>query len=406
MIERLHYRKAIERALGRSRAVALLGPRQCGKTTLARQFVDARSPNYFDLEDPAALQALEDPKTALEPLTGLVVIDEVQRRPDIFPIFRVLLDRAPLPAQFLILGSASPDLLQQSTESLAGRIELIEMGGFTQAEAAAGAEAAAAAGAQAAAAENLQARLWNRGGFPLSYLAANDEDSLAWRTNFIRAFLERDLRQHQGIDAPALSLHRFWTMLAHSHGQVWNAAPFAASLGWSQPTVRKYLDIMSGLYILRQLQPWHANIKKRQVKSPKVYVRDAGLLHALLGIGSAPALLRHPACGASWEGFVMEEVIRAVQPEAAHYWAVHQGAEIDLLLHKGGKMHGVEIKRQDAPEMTASIKTALDCLPLEGIAVIYPGARRYALHKKVAALPFTQIAEDPAALFGAVRSQH
>ena len=387
MIERNHYRQAIEKALARSRAVALLGPRQCGKTTLARQFVDVRSPNYFDLEDPTALQALEDPKTALEPLTGLVVIDEVQLRPDIFPVFRVLLDRTPLPAQFLILGSASPDLLRQSTESLAGRIELIEMGGFTQAEAGAGTG------------KKSHARLWNRGGFPLSFLAANDENSFAWRANFIRAFLERDLRQHQGIDASAVNLRRFWTMLAHSHGQIWNAAPFAASLGWSQPTVRKYLNIMSGLFILRQLQPWHANIKKRQVKSPKVYVRDTGLLHALLGIGSGPALLRHPACGASWEGFVMEEVIRATQPQEAYYWAVHQGAEIDLVFNKGGKIYGVEIKRQDAPGMTASIKTAMDCLPLERIAVIYPGDRRYTLHEKVAAVPFDQITGGMAALF-------
>jgi len=384
MIERAIYKKYIKKALDRSRAVALLGPRQCGKTTLARQFVDIHSPNYFDLEDSSTLIGFEDPKTALEHLKGVVVIDEVQRRPDVFPIFRVLLDRVPLPAKFLILGSASPDLLSQSSESLAGRLELIEMEGFGLSEVG----------------QKKQMCLWSRGGFPLSFLAKNDEDSLTWRVNFIRTFLERDLREAQGLDVPVVTLHKFWIMLAHSHGQIWNASPFASSLGLTHPTVRKYLDILTGLFVIRQLQPWYANIKKRQVKSPKVYIRDTGLLHALIGINSEQELPRHPVCGASWEGFVIEEIIRSVEPHDVYYWATHQGAEIDLIFNKGGRMYGVEIKRQDAPTMTKSIQTALECLDIERIAVIYPGKRRYSVHKKVDVVPFDEIQGGMKGLFG------
>ena len=383
MIERV-YKKYIEKALDRSMAVALLGPRQCGKTTLARQFVDTRSPNYFDLEDPSTLIGFEDPKTALEHLKGLVVIDEVQRRPGVFPIFRVLLDRVPLPAKFLILGSVSPDLLKQSSESLAGRLELIEMGGFTLSEVG----------------QKKQMRLWNRGGFPLAFLAKNDEDSFSRRVNFIRTFLERDLREAQGLDVPAVTLHKFWIMLAHSHGKIWNASPIASSLGLTHPTVRKYLDILTGLFMVRQLQPWYANIKKRQVKSPKIYIRDTGLLHALIGIKAEEEISRHPVCGASWEGFVIEEVIRSVEPHDIYYWATHQGAEIDLVFNKGGKMYGVEIKRQDAPTMTTSIRTALEYLKLERIAVIYPGSRRYSIHKQVDVVPFDEILDGMKGLFG------
>jgi predicted AAA+ superfamily ATPase len=383
MIDRAYYKKYIEKALDRSRAVALLGPRQCGKTTLARQVVDIHSPNYFDLEDPSTLIGFEDPKTVLEPLKGVVVIDEVQRRPEVFPIFRVLLDRVPLPAKFLILGSASPDLLKQSSESLAGRLELIEMDGFALSEVG----------------EKKQMRLWNRGGFPLSFLAKNDEDSLVWRVNFIRTFLERDLREAQELDVSVVTLHKFWIMLAHSHGKIWNASPFAASLGLTHPTVKKYLDILTGLFMVRQLQPWYANIKKRQVKSPKVYIRDTGLLHALIGINAEEELPRHPVCGASWEGFVIEEIIRSVEPYDVYYWATHQGAEIDLIFNKGGRMYGVEIKRQDAPTMTRSIETALECLKLERIAVIYPGKRRYAVHKKVDVVPFDEILGGMKGLF-------
>ncbi len=382
MIKRGHYKEFVDKALGRSRAVALLGPRQCGKTTLAREFVDINSPNYFDLEDDPSIIALADPKTALASLKGLIVIDEVQRRPEIFPILRVLLDRTPLPAKFLILGSASPDLLRQSSESLAGRLELIEMDGFNLSEVG----------------EKKAPALWTRGGFPLSFLAKNDVDSFAWRNSFIKTFLERDLRA-QGIDVPTVALHRFWTMLAHSHGQIWNAAPFATSLGLSQPTVRKYLDILTGLFMVRQIQPWYANIKKRQVKAPKIYIRDTGILNSLLGIKTEADVPRHPSCGASWEGFVIEEIIHAVEPDDVYYWATHQGAEIDLILFKGGKMYGVEIKRQDAPTMTPSMRIALDDLKLERIAVIYPGTKRYELHKKVSVVPFQQIITGMQGLF-------
>jgi predicted AAA+ superfamily ATPase len=382
MIKRDDYKEFVETALGRSRAVALLGPRQCGKTTLAREFVDIDSPNYFDLEDNSSLIGLADPKTALAPLKELVVIDEVQRRPEIFPILRVLLDRTPLPAKFLILGSASPDLLRQSSESLAGRLELIEMDGFNLSEVG----------------EKKSSALWARGGFPLSFLAKSDADSFAWRNSFIKTFLERDLRA-QGIDVPTVALHRFWIMLAHSHGQIWNAAPFATSLGLSQPTVRKYLDILTGLFMIRQIQPWYANIKKRQVKAPKVYIRDTGILNSLLGIKTEADVPRHPSCGASWEGFVIEEVIHAVEPDDVYYWATHNGAEIDLVLFKDGRMYGVEVKRNDAPTMTPSMRVALEDLKLERIAVIYPGEKRYELHKRISVVPFQQIMGGMKAIF-------
>ena len=375
MIKRAKYKKHIEEALGRSRAVALLGPRQCGKTTLARELVDKDSPNYFDLEDPSSLISLADPKTALASLKDIVVIDEVQRRPDLFPILRVLLDRSPLPAKFLILGSASHDLLRQSSESLAGRLEMIEMDGFGLSE----------VGQKGA------SRLWLRGGFPLSFLARNDVDSFAWRKSFIQSFLERDLRQ-QGINIPAVALHRFWAMLAHSHGQIWNAAPFATSLGITEPTVRRYLDILTGVFMVRQIQPWHANIKKRQVKASKVYIRDTGVLNSLLGLKTEAEVLRHPSCGASWEGYVIEEVIHSVEPDDVYYWATHQGAEIDSVFTKGGRMYGVEVKRADAPTMTPSMRIALEDLKLERIIVIYPGNKRYSLHKKIDVVPFESIA--------------
>ncbi len=374
MIKRTKYKKHIEGALKRSRAAALLGPRQCGKTTLAREIVDRNSPNYFDLENPNSLMDLADPKTTLASLKDIIVIDEVQRRPDLFPILRVLLDRTPLPARFLILGSASPDLLRQSSESLAGRLEMIEMDGFCLSEVGL----------------KESSRLWLRGGFPLSFLARNDADSFTWRKSFIQAFLERDLRQ-QGIDIPAVSLHRFWAMLANSHGQIWNAAPFAASLGITEPTVRRYLDVLTGVFMVRQIQPWYANIKKRQVKAPKVYIRDTGVLNSLLGLKTGEEVLRHPRCGSSWEGYVIEEVIRSVDPDDIYFWATHQGAEIDLVFSKGGRMYGVEIKRADAPTMTPSMRIALEDLKLERIAVIYPGEKRYSLHKKIDVVPFDEV---------------
>ena len=383
MIDRINLHNYIQKALDRSRAVALLGPRQCGKTTLARVLVSIDSSNYFDLESAEGLSALQDPQSSLSPLKGLVVIDEVQRRPDLFPVLRVLLDRVPLPAQFLILGSASPALLRQSSESLAGRLELITIAGFDLDE---------------VGLKNINC-LWLRGGFPLSFLAENDEASFIWRKDFVQLFIDRDLRQ-QGIDIPTVALHRFWSMLAHSHGQLWNAAPFASSLGVGQHTVRRYLDILTDTYMVRQLPPWHVNIKKRQVKSPKIYIRDAGLLHLLLGLQKEGDILRHPKCGASWEGLVTEQLIRTLDIDHPYFWATHQGAEIDLVFNKGGRMYGVEIKRADAPTMTPSMRIALEDLKLERIAVIYPGKRRYPIHKQVDVVPFDEILGGMKGLFG------
>jgi hypothetical protein len=382
MIDRKDLSRHVRSALRRSRVVALIGPRQCGKTTLAQQLLDADSPNYFDLEDPSSLPRLDEPLTALRDLKGLVVIDEVQRKPDLFTVLRVLADRKPLPARFLILGSASPDLLRQSSESLAGRIETVVMSGFSIDEVGG----------------SFQARHWLRGGFPLSFLARTDPDSLAWRKNFIQTFLERDIPQW-GIGTPAIALLRFWTMLAHYHGQVWNAAEPARSLGVSEPTVRRYLDILSGVFMIRQLIPWHANLKKRQVKAPKIYFRDTGLLHQLLGVRSEKELLSHPKCGASWEGYVIEETIKATAPDEVYYWATHSGAEIDLVLIKDGRMLGVECKRVDAPRMTASMRTAREDLHLEQIAVVYPGKKRYALGDGVAAVPLNSVVDGMKGLF-------
>jgi len=382
MVKRENLVREVRSALKRSRAVGLIGPRQCGKTTLARQLVSAESPNYLDLEDPSSIARLDEPMTALRNLKGLVVIDEVQRRPDLFPVLRVLADRKPLPARFLVLGSASPELLRQSSESLAGRIETIAMSGFSMSEAG----------------RDAHMRHWLRGGFPPSFLARTNTDSLAWRKNFIQTFLERDLPQW-GIGTPATALLRFWTMLAHYHGQMWNAADPARSLGVSEPTVRRYLDILSGVFMVRQLLPWHANLKKRQVKAPKIYFRDTGLLHYLLGIRSEKDLLGHPKSGASWEGYVIEETIKAIEPEEACYWATHGGAEIDLVLVKDGRLLGVECKRMDAPRMTPSMGTALQDLKLEQIAVVYPGTKRYSLGERVAAVPLEAVAEGMKGLF-------
>lgn len=381
MIERAKSLKDVHRALKRNRVVALVGPRQCGKTTLAREIVPAGSPAYFDLEDPRSLVRLDQPMTALSGLKGVVVIDEIQRRPDLFPLLRVLSDRRPAPCRFLILGSATPELLRQSSETLAGRLEVLTLGGFSLEELGA----------------NELRRHWRRGGFPRAFLARSEEDSRAWRRQFIQALLERDLPQ-LGIGVPAQTLLRFWAMLAHCQGGIWNAAEPARSLGVSEPTVRRYLDLLTGLFMVRQLQPWHENLKKRQVKSPKAYIRDSGLLHELLGIRSERDLLSHPRCGASWEGYAIEEVLRAVEPDQAFFWATHQGAELDLLLFKGGKRYGVEVKRQDAPGITPSMQIALEDLRLDHLTVVYPGDQAYDLARKVSVLPLSCIAEHRAAL--------
>ena len=381
MIARPRLLEALRAALRRRRIVVLTGPRQCGKTTLARQLLDPAESTWFDLEDPRTRVIFEQPMTALEPLRGLVVIDEVQRAPDLFPLLRVLVDRRPLPARFLLLGSASGELLRQSSESLAGRVEHVRMGGFTLDE-------AGARGAD---------MLWRRGGFPESLLAPDEDGSVRWRRAFIDTIVERDLPQW-GVRVAATAMRRFWIMAAHYHGQIWNSAEPARALGVSAPTVRSYLDLLTDALVIRLLQPWHANLRKRQVKAPKIYVRDTGLLHELLGIEDHAGLLHHPKSGNSWEGFAIEQVLATEQHTEAAFWATHQGAEIDLLLRRRGKLFGVECKRVDAPRLTPSIRTALTDLELERVAVLYPGTKRYAIADRVEAVPVATLAE-PGRLF-------
>ncbi len=364
----------VSTALRRSRIVALLGPRQCGKTTLARQFVASDSANYFDLEDPQSLARLQEPGLALRPLRGLVVIDEVQRRPELFPLLRVLADRKPLPARFLILGSAAPALLSQSSETLAGRVETVLLEGFRLTD----------VGAKS------QEKLWLRGGFPLSYTARREADSVAWRRQFLQTFLERDLPQ-LGIQIPAAALGRFWNMLAHYHAQTWSGAELARALSISESTVRRYLDLLSGVFMLRQLPPWFENLSKRQVKAPKVFVRDSGLLHSLLGIADQRALESHPKVGASWEGFAIEEILKAAEPDEAYFWATHQGAELDLLLFKNGRRVGIECKRSDGPAITPSMRIAFQDLKLEKLIVVYPGTQRYQLAQSIDVVPLAEL---------------
>ena len=370
MLNRTALELEVRAALQRSPAVALIGPRQVGKTTLARALLGVESANYFDLEDPQVEAQLAAPMTALKDLRGLVVIDEVQHAPELFKVLRVLIDRPHVGVRFLLLGSASPALLRQTSESLAGRIEVIETGGFTLDE----------TGAIDGAA------LWWRGGFPRSYTATSDAASRIWRREFIRTVVERDLPQ-LGIGAPAPAMHRFWSMLAHYHGQIWNAADPARSLGVNESTVRRYLDWLTQAFLVRQLQPWHVNLGKRQVKAPKVYVRDSGLLHELLGIEDPAALARHPKSGASWEGFALDQVLRIARPDAAYFWATHAGAELDLLMLRDGQRVGVEFKRADAPTLTSSMRVALSDLELDVLYVVYAGSRRYRLAERVEAVP-------------------
>jgi uncharacterized protein len=374
MLEREELESAVRAALARSPAVALVGPRQVGKTTLARRLLGTGSPNWFDLEDPEVAALLATPMTALRDLHGLVVIDEVQHAPDLFKVLRVLVDRPDNTARFLLLGSASPALLRQSSESLAGRLEVIEAGGFTLAET--GTEHASA--------------LWWRGGFPRSFTAPSDPASRIWRREFIRTTVERDLPQ-LGLNVAAPAMYRFWAMLAHFHGQIWNAADPARSLGVNESTVRRYLDWLTQAYLVRQLQPWFANLGKRQVKAPKIYLRDCGLLHELLGIGDPQALQRHPKCGASWEGFALDQVLRIARPDEAYFWATHAGAELDLLMFKDGRRVGVEFKRSDAPSLTPSMKIAMQDLELDALHVVYPGQRRYSLAPRIDAVPLSAV---------------
>lgn len=370
MIHRTKLLDAINTALDRSRVVVLSGPRQCGKTTLARELIREDSVNYFDLEDPASLARLDEPMTALRPLRGLVVIDEVQRKPDLFPVLRVLADREDRPAGFLILGSASGDLLRQSSESLAGRMERVNIGGFSLRELGVDAEEA----------------LWLRGGLPPAYLASNDADSNAWRKNYIQSLLERDFPQW-GVRVPAETLRRLWCMLAHYHAQIWNAAEPARALSVSESTVRRHLDLLTDAFMIRQLPPYHANLSKRQVKAPKVYLRDSGLLHQLLGIDCTKSLLTHPKCGASWEGFALEQVLQMEIHDEAFFWATHQKAEMDLIMRRGDRLFGVEFKRADAPRLTPSIRIAMDDLGLQRVAIINPGPKRYSIAESVEVVP-------------------
>ena len=374
MLARPHALKRIDAALRIHPAAALLGPRQCGKTTLAR-VIAAREPcEYFDLENPVDLRRLSAPMTTLGKLSGLVVLDEVQRQPELFELLRVLIDRPDNSARFLLLGSASPRLVRGVSESLAGRIGFIDLSGFDLRETGTA----------------HRDRLWVRGGFPRAFLAADDVSSMGWRDSFIRTFLERDIPQ-LGITIPAETLRRFWTMVAHFHGQIWNAAQLARSLGASENTARSYLDIMAGAFMVRVLPPWFANVGKRQVKSPKVYLRDTGLLHALLQIGSLAELQAHPKLGASWEGFALEQLCAVLATNDAYFWATHGGAELGLLVTLRGKRYGFEFKYADAPGTTRSMRVAVEDLGLERLWVVYPGDKEYELDEAISVAPLASL---------------
>ncbi len=369
MLNRSGYLKRVRRALSRSPIVALIGPRQCGKTTLAQAFLPESDSCYFDLEDPVVAENLADPMATLAPLEGLIVIDEAQRRPELFPVLRVLADRKKSAARFLILGSASPELSRQASESLAGRVEIIEMAGFDQTE------VAPADGHT----------LWRRGGFPRSFLAAGEADSYEWRRQFIRTFVERDIGQLGFRIAPA-AIGRFWTMLSHYHGQIFNGSEIAAALGVSTQTAHNYLNALEQTFMIRRLLPWYANVGKRLVKSPKIYLRDSGLFHTLQGIRDTSALVAHPKIGASWEGFALEQILLQFPGEEAYFYAIHSGSELDLYLP--GLGIGFEIKRKDAPKRTRSMDIALQDLGLKRLYAIYPGERRYPLGERIEAIPF------------------
>jgi predicted AAA+ superfamily ATPase len=378
MLNREQELAELEGLLRRHRVVGIIGARQVGKTTLAESYrrTVAEPCHWFDLENPEDEARLTEPMLALKKLTGLVVIDEVQRHPDLFPVLRVLADRQPNPARFLILGSASPELLRQGAESLAGRIFYHELGGFSLGE---------------VGAENAD-RLWIRGGLPLSFLAETERGSFETRTGYIRTFIEKDLPQ-LGINVSAVTMRRFWTMLAHYHGQTWNSSELARSFGVADTTVRNYLDQLTSALVVRQLQPWHANISKRQVKSPKVYIADSGIFHALLNLPEAADVESHPKCGASWEGFVMNQLIRhlGARPEECYFWATHAGAELDLLIVRGRKRLGFEIKRTATPTVTPSMRHALTDLQLDKLEVIHAGEHTFPLSGQIRAVALADI---------------
>ena len=381
VIPRKTHGKAVARLLCESPAALLLGARQVGKTTLAKEIARSwsRGAHRFDLEDDRDLARLADPFLALDPLRGLVVLDEVQRRPNLFPALRVLADRPRTPARFLLLGSASPALLRQSSETLAGRVAHYELSGFDLSE-------VGPADAE---------RLWVRGGFPRSFAAQSEAASCRWRDDFVHTFLARDLGA-LGIFVPGTTMERFWTMLAHYHGQVWNGSELARAFGVSHHVVRRYLEALESVFMVRSLRPWSANLKKRQVRTPKIYIRDSGVLHRLLDIRTTRELERHPKVGASWEGFVIECVLRAldVPPGSSYFWRTHTGAELDLLVQQGGRLRGFEIKRTTAPRLTRSMRSAMSDLELSRLDVIHAGADTFPLAKDVRAVALGRLLDD------------
>lgn len=375
-MKRLDYLEHISRLFEVNPVVALLGPRQCGKTTLAKSYVTDSPVHYFDLENPIDLARLEQPMLQLSELTGLIVIDEIQRRPNLFPILRVLVDEHK-PRRFLILGSASRELIQQSSETLTGRISYCELTPFSFSET-----------------RELKT-LWLRGGFPRSYLAQSDSHSLLWRMDYIRTFLEQDIPM-LGIDIAPAQLNRFWLMLTHTHANIFNASELGRSLGVAHTTVKRYLDVLTGTFMIRELTPWFENISKRQVKSPKIYFKDSGILHAQLQLSTYEALLAHSKLGASWEGFALEEVIRHLHalPSEIFYWATQNGAELDLLIFKNGKRLGFEFKFNDAPHLTKSMQIAMHDLQLDQLTVLHPGVGTYALAEKMTAMGLIDYLEN------------
>ncbi len=379
IIQRTEYLKKLQAAVRRAPIASILGPRQCGKTTLAREFAkQQKKATLFDLENPADLQRLKNPDLVLRGLDGLVVLDEIQAMPELFQLLRVVVDRPENRARFLILGSASPDIIRGVSETLAGRVEFVDMMGFSL---------------QEVGYENWK-QLWLRGGFPLSYLAQTDEDSKKWREGFIRTFLERDIPQ-LGINIPATTMRRFWMMLAHYHGQTWNASELARSLALSDKTVRYYLDVLTGTFMVRQLQPWFENVGKRQVKAPKIYIRDSGLYHFLLDIDNEHSLMGNPRVGASWEGLALEEIMRVFSSAYPYFWATHSGAELDLVFLWKGKKIGFEVKFNEAPGLTKSMSASVEALGLSHLYVVYPGEHDYPMTEQITAWPLQRISELP-----------
>jgi predicted AAA+ superfamily ATPase len=381
-VERKGLEQRILRIIRDYPVTLLLGPRQCGKTSLARRIGEREAGTYFDLEDPETPLQAQFARAVLKDLRGLVIIDEIQRQPSLFELLRVLADRPKRPAHFLILGSASPGIARGVSESLAGRVAYVDMGGFTLEETR----------------SEKWKQLWLRGGFPPSFLARDGERSHSWRMNFVQSFLERDI-PNLGIRVPASALRRFWTMLAHLHGQVWNAADLARAMGVKEDTARHYLDILTGAFMVRQLPPWFENTGKRVVKAPKVYFRDTGLLHALLGLKRIDQLIAYPRFGFSWEGFAMEEVIRYARADRdAYFYRTHGGAELDLLLMRGGRRYGFEFKFEDRPRVGRSMHVVLEDLKLTKLWIVYSGDRSYPLGDNLETLPLANVRRVLAAM--------